>query len=388
MTRHIKRTWKVENTWKCSSCGLVNRGRNMKCQNCGSPKEQHEKYDTSKNLTAPAVTDSTLLQQANAGPNWECEYCRGSVRNLYGECQNCGGPKTTEAQTHSAVPKQKKAETKQTTINDGGYRTAPKYISSSIQSSALSNFDSIPPKARVNMKTFGLVLLGGVVLSSFIGLMVFLFMPHEEHVHVSQINWTYQAHLQQRVTRSGSGWDDGMPSGAFDVSCSTRQRGTERCHPHDCNPHRDPYDCNPHDCSCHSHCEDDENGFSSCTETCDTCYDTCYETVYDTCYDSCPVYDDWCDYNYYEWPTIRTETLSGNDHEMLEPTLETNPSAPAPQRVIREHHFSVIFINEDGESWTYNPDSVVEYNRFNIGARWLIEVNHVGNVSPETLDNN
>lgn len=314
-----------------------------------------------------------------------------SVRNLYGECQTCGGPKTTEAKVQNFEPKAEQInnnlEPQKTFVSSGNYRSAPKYTTVNKTKSSLDSYELTKPRSY-NMKPFLIGLAVVTVFLGLIGLMVFLFMPHEEHVRVTNINWTYQAFLQQRVTRNGSSWDDNMPIGAFDVSCDTRQRGTERCHPHDCNPHQQPYDCRPHECSCHTHCVDDENGYSSCTETCDTCYDTCYETAYDTCYDSCPVYDDWCNCSYYEWPTIHIETLSGNNHEMQEPALETNPNAPSPQRVVREHRFSVTFANEDGESWIYIPGTVADYNRFNTGERWLIEVNRAGSVVPERVDNN
>lgn len=67
---------------------------------------------------------------------------------------------------------------------------------------------------------------------------------------------------------------------------------------------------------------------------------------------------------------------------MREPVLEADPTARPPQRVVREHQFSVMFENEE-DSWEYNPESVSDYNRFVAGSRWLIEVNHAGGVYPQ-----
>lgn len=426
--RYKKKSWIVENTWKCDSCGHTNKGRHMKCQNCGSPKEKHEKYDTSKNLTAPAVTDTKLLEQAKAGKNWECSYCGGSVRNLFDECAMCGGPKTESAKAKTedgvicsvccnpgcsgiceapvevrpgvrlddTMPGLQEAFSTPTeperefVPNTGGYRSAPEHKKvepavSSYQNRRYEDDIDVSKFRSRNWKPFIVAAMILAAILSIVGLAVFIFMPHEEYVIVADTQWVYLAHLQQRESRSGSGWDETVPAGAFNESCHTRQRGTRDCNPYQCNPHQRSYSCNPHECSCHTSCSDLGNGYSSCSETCSTCYDTCYETEYDTCYEQCPVYDDWCTYNYYAWPTIHTERETGHDHNMREPILNTHPNPPAPQRVVREHRFSVTFGGEE-ETWTYTPESVADYNRFERGARWLIEVNHAGGVYPQHID--
>jgi len=281
MSRKVKRTWVVENTWECDSCGSSNRGRHMKCQNCGNPKENHEKYDTTDNHNAPAVTDSALLAQANAGKNWECQYCGGSVRNLHGECNVCGGPKTKSinfSQPHGQLSNEQ-----------------------------LSNKGRGSKGYQRSLVIFCLVV--GTIMS-IIGLAVFLFLPHDEQVSVMNTEWVYTSNLQQRSTKTGSNWDENVPAFAFNRVCHTKQRSTRNCRPYDCNPHQVKYDCNPHDCRCSTTCRDNRNGYSACSETCSTCYDSCYRIEHDTCYHQCPVNDEWCSYNYYEWSTIHTETRS------------------------------------------------------------------------------
>src|SRR6476646_9013317 len=89
MTRHIKRTWKVENTWNCTSCRKKNRGSEMVCFSCGNPKDESEKYDLGD--TKKAVTDPARLAEANAGPNWTCSWCRYDNRAIVLNCGQCGG---------------------------------------------------------------------------------------------------------------------------------------------------------------------------------------------------------------------------------------------------------------------------------------------------------
>lgn len=354
MSKKVKRTWVVENTWKCDSCNSSNKGRYMKCQNCGNPKEKHEKYNIDENLTALAVTDPAMLAQAKAGKNWECDYCGGSVRNLHGECNTCGGPKI-EPEIFSQP-----------------------YNNQQLHNQQPNKKENVTGRRRRLLATICLTL---AVMMTIIGLAIFLFLPHDEQVSVINTEWVYTANLQQRTTRTGSDWDENVPASAFNNVCHTKQRTTRNCRPYDCNPHQVEYDCNPHDCRCSSSCSDNNNGYSTCRETCSTCYDSCYRIEHDTCYHQCPVIDEWCSYNYYEWPTIHTETRSGNNHNMEDPDLHIQPNSSSPQRIVHERYFSVVFSNE-GDTWSYVPNSTEDYNRFEVGAEWLIEVNRIGEVSP------
>lgn len=457
-----KKTWIVENTWKCSSCRSTNKGRYMECQSCGNPKEKHEKYDTSGNYTAPAVTDPDLIRKAKAGKNWECGYCGNSVRNLHGECKTCGGPKTRAAEkgvplkttdksgkefTYGHVipsealeeglsvgqvkvpkdvldnvldsvpiPEPEPVPERVFLPHTGGLRDAPKsYLKPKKpkkSKKASKAKKPSPPRGnggdggffnrfrKVNWQPIIVVTLAIAAFTSVIGLLVWVFMPQKEHVVVDDVHWVYTAHLQQRQLNHGTDWDGNMPVGAFNVDCVTRQHGTENCNPHDCNCHQVTDYCSRQcNCrtiapTCRTTCTDNGNGFSTCSEscsgggtTCDTCREPCgsHEEC-STCYDQCPVYDEWCEFDYYTWPTIDTERTQGHDHNMYEPDLEVQENPPAPQRIVREHTYQVTFENDEGEEWEYEPEGVGDFNRFDTGDNWLIEVNHVGGVYPQHLE--
>lgn len=391
MADYIKRTWVVENTWKCDSCGRDNLGRHMKCEGCGSPKEKQEKDNTSASTTAPAVTDPELLRLANQGANWVCEYCGGQVRNEHGKCvKNCGAPRADPPSSPAPPPDGKGAPCAFCGGFCGGRcpqgapyvpqaapkpaRAAPRPLPTGVPGPGVSK-----PKAKpfkVPWWVVGAVLGGG----GLIALLVWLLTSWEVEARVSGIEWTYTSNLRQRTTMHGEDW--GSPSGAFNVSCQRKLYGTEDCHPHNCNAHSVSYECNctSYECNCRTSCTDNKNGFSSCSETCSSCQrcSTCSRTEYDTCYDQCDVYKDWCSYDYYEWPIIATKETYGVTHD--EHWADLKADGPL-QRLDQHETYEVKFAGKE-DAWKYRPGNLTEFQRFSTGATWKIQVNRLGMVHP------
>jgi len=362
----------------------------MTCSSCGNPKDQSEKYDLGD--TTKPVTDVVKLAEANAGANWSCSWCRFDNRAGRSTCQQCGSSRERLQETPdlpepgglnppAGTPLTLAPEPARKVISEGDYRNPPVFEDPALEIP--------PPTARPRggnpvysperNKSALFMLLAVLALGSSIALAVWVFMPHEHAATVSTVHWQYTRELQQRYTRDGEGW--GHPVDAFNVSCETRQRGTESCHPHDCNPHPRSYDCHPHDCRCHPHCTSQGNGYSSCSDECDTCYDSCTETAYDTCYDQCPVYDDWCNYNFYEWLHVDTEITSGSDHNVVWGSrFQTDGSVT--QRILTTQVYEVGFV-QNQDHWTYPANTLDNFNRFNTGDVWDVKTNLAGMIWPQ-----
>jgi hypothetical protein len=419
------KSWIVENKWTCSSCSTGNLGRHMECQNCGSPKEKHEKYDTSGATTAPAVTDKKMLTQARAGANWTCKYCSNDNRDLYDECEECGADRyagrrhkvyragrtraqVLEERKLKAPTKEDWAELDRTTaeglglsepeprrtFTGGGYRTPPKvvmeedepleepdpsdYVAAPLQPSLWRRLSRWRPTRT--QKIVGASVAGVAALAS---ILLWVFLPRMVEARVDSTTWQYTRQLQQRQMNHGTDWDGNMPAGAFNVSCVTRQRGTENCNPHDCNC-RSVTDYCSETCNCRTVCSDNGNGYSTCSEQCSTCRVACgSHQECSTCYDQCPVYDEWCEFDYYTWPTIDREVTHGRGHAVeWGERLVINREAPHPQRIVQSEHYEVVFV-EDEDSWDIEPESLSEYRRYAEGEMWLIKVNRAGQVWPQ-----
>lgn len=389
-TPYVKRKWVVEHTWLCSACQATNRGRDLKCTHCGKPKESSEKYDESNATSKPAVTDAKALTEATRGINWTCEYCRYENRGDLTECGKCGA-------SRNGLTKGTEA-TLVTSFGSGGCQHGvsrghcPECTLAEVlgeeRRRASSRMSAFVTRVRGAQRTLVISGIAVAVVGALIWGGIWLFTPWQEQATVTSAHWSRTAVLQQRVTRDGEDW--GAPPGAFNVTCERRQHGTHECHPHNCNPHSVSYDCRCHEVSagesCHESCSSSGNGFSECEEVCTPEYenecDTCERTEYDTCYDECPTYDDWCEYQYYDWPAVRQANAGGTDADpVVWPVLAVDPNPPSPQRIVRNESYAVVFRNEN-DTWHYSPSDEHDFGRFHRQAAWRIEVTHAGTVKP------
>jgi hypothetical protein len=77
-----------------------------------------------------------------------------------------------------------------------------------------------------------------------------------------------------------------------------------------------------------------------------------------------------------EWQTIQTYTLDGND---VFPVY-ADPNVSAGQRLGSEsEELTVSFNTEKGEI-TYSPESLNEFQQFEIGSTWTLKLNAFGGV--------
>lgn len=381
---YVKSTRIIENTWTCNSCQASNLGRYMKCQTCGSAKETDEVDEVPVDTaSAPTVTDEQQLKDANAGEDWACEYCQSRVRNAKGECQNCAAKKQAQYFADlegDAVP----------------FAAAPRLMKR-----------PVPPKNRKPL--IGGILGGAVVL----GLLIWALIPRHVYATVKSIDWKYTNVVKERKTNHGTGW--GTEPESFNVTCERKYKGQTQCNPHNCRPHQVSYSCNSQhyqcnprsesydcnctsrECNCHETCRSNKNGYSTCSTRCSTCrscstcsrtvystcekHDTCYRTEYDTCYDSCPVYDQWCEYDYYTWPVRDRLVTSGSSHQTMfsEPPAQTDP----PIKTEHIEQYRVVFIEQGGKSaeFVYEPGTLEQYRKFDVGQQWELKVNF-GRVTP------
>ncbi len=387
----MSRVWYVENTWMCDSCQTSNKGRDMVCTNCGAQKspDAEEKIGSANEV----VTDLMMLKQAKAGSNWVCAYCNGQERNFYNECKNCGGPKTTDGRARLFDTLKNPAEEPLTeqpsveqrslprasVVHDGDYDIRPSWFSiRGVKEWVMHN----PLKILLVIVTLAMT-----VLTLF--LVHWLFTPKYVNTKVDSIYWKYTVNLRTREVRHDAEWgrpgDKGFyEESAFNVDCNSKYYGTEDCHPHDCRPHSVSYSCNcvSYSCDCKTTCTNEKNGYSRCSESCGTCNrcSTCYRTEYDTCYDQCPVYRDWCEYDYYEWPISKTISTTGEDHKIYWPTVEFGPL----QRLQKIEEYKIKFVCT-GDSFEYNPKGLLDFNRFNVGDFWRLQVGKIRSHNIEEL---
>jgi hypothetical protein len=84
--------------WDCLFCGhRGNLGPEKNCAACGKPRGKDVKFYLPED--APEVTDADEITRAEAGPDWNCDYCGASNSFNNDSCQGCGNAKTQTDQS-------------------------------------------------------------------------------------------------------------------------------------------------------------------------------------------------------------------------------------------------------------------------------------------------
>ncbi len=404
-TTRIVGTRTIEMMWTCRHCGRRNQGlsgrtgESVRCDGCGADKPASQAYEMpSDTATAPTVSDPALLALIDAGPNWPCSFCGSSQRATHRSCQACGASRDHGSHDLKSSAPPPATRSIRATAAAAASTLRTDGASSDHQASAYTQHNDVaedsyraggsPKLTRPFPTSYAYAALGILGAIGLVAFLVWLFGTHKTEATIERNSWRYTESLRQKTLESGADWRDQMHAGAFNAACERRQRGTEDCHPHTCNCHNESYDCrctggDSYDCRCteRESCRDNGNGSATCTTTrsCDTCYtpkscDTCYQEKCDTCYDQCPVYDDWCTYQYYDWPEIQHAEEHGSGIDVKWPGLQVRGT---DQRLDRAEEYRVQFT--DGEHhWTLKPVTYNEYKLYPVGTRHRVEYSRAG----------
>lgn len=165
-----------------------------------------------------------------------------------------------------------------------------------------------------------LIALGVIIIVG-----IYFGAVYKKAYKVVHVSWTASSYLKQRTQVHSSDWCP-PDHEAFNVQKSRKFR-------------------NMRDCLCST----DSEGNKSCSK--------------------CPNYDDWCEYDWYDWPIIKTlsntkEPLSTPEWPIIKP-IEN-------QRVDTDIVFEAVFKDEDGNLMEYKAKSLEELRRYEIGAWWKV----------------
>ena len=427
-------TWTIEMFWDCRYCGTRCPGMqgkergSLRCTHCGAEKADEPWLMPDAPETAPHLTEE-YDRKAKLGPNWACQYCNDHTENRADKtvCDGCGAPRYKVDYSQDDKPVDAPVASphvqdapRDIPLSPGEVILTPP-VDCTLQTPNLSHtpiedthdhrpspsersfsygmsFGGEVEKTGINTELVFKIILGVGVAALTIGLLVWLFTPNTTTAHVTTMTWSRTQVLEERHSYAGEGWQRQAPPLVYSWDhCETRQDGTERCHPHDCNCHSVPYECNctggdSYECNCTTSapsCTSNRNGSATCTSgsrSCSTCRtprscSTCSRTECDTCYDQCPVYAQWCAYHYYQWDIMATQHTEGNGHGAVWPNLEAQGDL---QRVEATEDYHVIF-HDDHSDQTWNRTyDFGRYDQFNVGEDWNIEWTHAGGFTLQT----
>lgn len=364
--------YQIEMLWRCSTCEHENLGRHKKCQGCGKALEGEEFYMPGDTSPAAAVKDPDLLEQALAGADWHCAYCRSSQRRDDGTCANCGA---SQDEAKPDVP--------------------PDSSLPPTSSPASSTFIPPPPlPMRMGAGTRAAAIASLVALAVALCLWL-VFRTKVVDVHVSSVHWERRVLVERYQVLHKEGWD--RDPGSF----NERDLGQRVHHYNHVIDHyrTESYTvqvacgqtCTPIPRSCYTTprvCTSNKNGFASCSggdqvcsgggQSCSTRYCSEPRTRQVPVYRDDPVYRTWWAWDVWGWKQNRVVKEDGSTPDARWPSdqrvaLGKGLADGEKERQSREEEYSVTFTDGD-DSWKYEPKGYAEFREDAPGTRHRIKV--------------
>jgi hypothetical protein len=190
-----------EGKWKCTYCGQVNQGRDEACHQCGQPRGKDVKFFLDGD--AAEVTDQNLVDVAQAGADWICEFCSTDNRAKDTRCRQCGAERGTSRSLQEKM------------VTPG----------SAAQTGAAS-----PGTARARAR-MGPIALGGIIAAVIaVGVLVyFLFFSASEKMAVlDRGQWQRTIAVEENKWVEHTAWEDAVPRNAIVLDTHQEKFGTEK----------------------------------------------------------------------------------------------------------------------------------------------------------------
>jgi ribosomal protein L40E len=340
----------VQLEWVCPNCDGRNPGPVKNCENCGAPQPENVQFQRA--AEEKIITDEKVVSAAKAGADIHCGFCGTRNPATAESCAQCGaelkeGKARQAGQVLQAAPTAPKVVTcancasenpgtAKVCSNCGAPLKTVAPAAAPVQSAAKAGAMSA---AQPKKKPFNWLIAGGIgaflLMCCIAVVMMFALPSRSVEGTVSNVYWKTSVPVQEVQAVNYSNERGNPPSDAYNVSCQTESQEI-----------------------CEDKTVDQGNGYAEVITECRT------ET------------EQYCSYTVDEWTTIQTYDLDGND---LNPVY-AEPSIFGDQREgTRTADFQVNFSTSDGQE-IYSPKSVSEFQQFQIGSVWKLNLNVLGGV--------
>ena len=337
----------VQLEWTCPNCSTRNPGLKKTCENCGAPQPENVKFE--QPAEQKFISDEKDLQAAKSGADIHCGFCGTRNPATATVCSQCGGDlKEGKARQAGREMEPPPAPLKTVTCakcgseNPGSARVCsqcgsplPRVGVVGQETSAKQGaIGAAPEKKKTNWLLIGGI--GAALLTCCLAvLFLFVFPSTSLQATVTDAKWQTSVPVEEIRAVEHSNESGSAPSSAYNVSCHDESRDV-----------------------CVDKTIDQGNGVAEVVQECTTETDT------------------YCSYTLDEWSTVQTYTLDGND---LNPVY-SEPSLTSGQRVGTSSETLTVYFDTSKGQKTYTPDSVSEFQQFQIGSTWTLKMNAVGGV--------
>lgn len=337
----------VQLEWVCPNCDSRNPGPVKNCENCGAAQPDNVQFQRA--AEEKLITDEKAVTAAKSGADIHCGFCGTRNPATALTCSQCGadlkeGKSRQAGQVLKAAPTLPKVVTCANcgSENPGSAKTCtncgapikanmPAPVPAAVQSGA------IPAKSKA--KPFNWMVAGGIgafLLLCCIAVIVMFTLPSSSvEGTVTNVYWKTSVPVQEIQAVSYSNERGNPPSDAYNVSCRTDSEEI-----------------------CEEKTVDQGNGYAEVVQDCRT------------------VTEQYCSYTVDEWKTIQTYDLEGTDPYPVyaEPTLFAEQRLGAAATDLQ-----VYFSTNNGQE-TYTPESIGEFQQFEVGSVWTLRLNLLGGV--------
>lgn len=350
----------VQLEWTCPRCNTRNPGLEKLCRGCGAAQPQDVQFEQAAQETL--IADEQVIATAKAGPDVHCIYC--GARNPAGAeaCKQCGADLAQAVArdrgrvvgAHRAEPA---APVRCPSCGSENEATALRCATCGASLAETRQPDAAPRIEPVGgprkSSPFLWIAIGVAALALIVVFFILVGRTEDLIGRVQEVYWMRSVGIMVLQPVSHQDWSDEIPADGVLVDCE------ERFH--------------------HSESEPVANA----RKVCGTPYTVDQgsgvgEVVQDCEYQ---VYADWCEYTLEEWQEVDALVLTGDDHLPVWPELTLAEGEREGERL---EVYTVVFATED-DTYTYEADGLDEFNRYQMGSQWLLEVNtfnHLVGVAP------
>ncbi|MBC7798674.1 MAG: hypothetical protein H7Z37_17535 [Pyrinomonadaceae bacterium] len=371
-----------EGKWRCLRCSSVNLGRDLHCVSCGVKRDENVEFFLEDD--AQAVDNKQLLEQANAGANWVCQYCGGNNSALDARCTSCGNTKSdsdkvlTEEtrgvndwseEAQKAHRENQRAQTQQTQQN-----TKRKSFLSS-------------PLAKLGLIGCGVLI--PILIVIFAALLLLSTWQYPAELEVTGLEWQRSIAVEEYKTVAETAWEGEMPRNAR-VTSSEKAIYSYNKVPTGSRPVTETYSDRVSDGTERYVCgkKNKKNGYFEDVYCTRTKYKTVTKTRtrQETTYTQVPVFRNRYNYTVDKWVNAGDKTTSGND---FNPSWANFTTSNSLREAGRKENYTLILRELTGSQTVYKQKLTPEtWSRFQNGMRLQGKKNFFGSlVSVEQLPN-
>lgn len=312
-----------EMLWDCPNCdtkGLLGKTHRY-CPACGAPQDPNRRYFPDESAKVEVVNHSF------DGVDRTCPACDTPNGAKSEFCASCGSP----LDAGKAVK----------LVADGESVKARKLVGDAPEA---------PPASSSSGRGCAIAVVATLVLLAiFCG--VWTFWTTTSAATVTQASWSREVDVETYSEVSRSAWRDAVPGAAYDVSCRSKERSTEKI--------ADGQEC-------HTVRKDQGDGTFKEKQECTTKYK------------DKPIYDDWCDFKVHDWKVTDTQRAKGDDRDPAWPSVRvTGCQQLGCTREGQRRATYTLALQLEAGAESCDVDEAV-WRQATPGSRWDVDVHVLG----------